>query len=560
MTRSPAAAALVAALTAALGGGCGGAPVRHALPPGPTVAAPAPRLVVVLVIDQWASWSFATRRALFTGGLGRLVGGGVVAERALHPHAFTYTAAGHALLATGAPPAVTGVIGNGWYRAAEGRGRPAEYDPAALVLPVADNPVRMGPDDGASAVALRVDGVADVLRAHRPGSRSVAIALKARAAVMVAGRRPDRVFWFEESLGGFTTSAAYATSLPAWLDAHTRSHPMTGYLTPWQAGDPAQLARVTGLGDDNPGEGDRSGLAAAFPHDPRAAQDPGKALLHMPAGDRAVVDVAIAAVDGEALGRDDTPDLLAISLSSHDYAGHVWGQESWEVLDLLLALDGELGRLLAHLDATVGADRYAVVVSSDHGAVPLIEHGQHAGARRVRTTEVEAAAEAAMAAELGPGDWIAAVSSLTLYGSARLAAAPAAGRERALTAAAAAVAAVPGVRRAGRFDQLACAGAVGLDAALCASYAAGISGPLFVVPAEGSLITDYTAGTHHDTPGPETAEVPLVVWAPGLGLGAGAWPGPAPTTAVLAPIVAALLGVPAPPAARAAVPAWLPRP
>ena len=45
------------------------------------------------------------------------------------------------------------------------------------------------------------------------------------------------------------------------------------------------------------------------------------------------------------LGADDVPDLLAISFSAHDYAGHSWGPDSWEVLDLTLRLDRALGQL-----------------------------------------------------------------------------------------------------------------------------------------------------------------------------------------------------------------------
>jgi L-alanine-DL-glutamate epimerase-like enolase superfamily enzyme len=70
--------------------------------------------------------------------------------------------------------------------------------------------------------------------------------------------------------------------------------------------------------------------------------------------DRAEVDAALAAIAGERLGADDVADYLAISVSSHDYAGHAWGQESWERLDLLLRIDRRIGELLAHLDRTVG--------------------------------------------------------------------------------------------------------------------------------------------------------------------------------------------------------------
>ena len=84
-------------------------------------------------------------------------------------------------------------------------------------------------------------------------------------------------------------------------------------------------------------------------------------------------DTAEAALTGERLGVDEVPDLLAISVSSHDLAGHAWGQESWERLDLLLRLDRRIGEFLDRLDRTIGSDRYAVVLTSDHGGVPMVE-------------------------------------------------------------------------------------------------------------------------------------------------------------------------------------------
>ena len=155
------------------------------------VARARPRLVMLLVIDQLPTWAFERDRALFTGGLARLLREGAVVSAATLPHANTFTAPGHATIGTGATPAVHGVIGNRWFRRDEGLDRPAEHDPSSPVL-------ALGAADGepvkatASARALRVEGLADVLRTASNGrARSVAIALKARAACMVAGRRPS---------------------------------------------------------------------------------------------------------------------------------------------------------------------------------------------------------------------------------------------------------------------------------------------------------------------------------------------------------------------------------
>ena len=58
-----------------------------------------------------------------------------------------------------------------------------------------------------------------------------------------------------------------------------------------------------------------------------------------------VVELALAASTAMGLGRDEVPDLLALSLSGTDYAGHVFGPDSWEYADHLRRADRALARL-----------------------------------------------------------------------------------------------------------------------------------------------------------------------------------------------------------------------
>ena len=69
------------------------------------------------------------------------------------------------------------------------------------------------------------------------------------------------------------------------------------------------------------------------------------------------------------LGRDDAPDFLNVSLSQTDRIGHSFGPLSREQLDNLLRLDRELGEFFTFLDRTVGAGRWVVGLSADHGSL-----------------------------------------------------------------------------------------------------------------------------------------------------------------------------------------------
>lgn len=511
-----------------------------------------PRLVVLVVIDQWPSWVFEEQQQLFTGGIGRLLREGAVAIHAELPYANTLTAVGHATLATGATPNVHGVVGNYWYRRDEERVRAAEYDPDAPVL-------RIGPsldgdtpsaDDGASGRVLRVEGVADVLRRATTGTaHSVTIALKPRAASLMAGRHPDLAIWYEPSAGGMTTSKAYADEAPAWLVTLARDYPVSRYFgATWDPRDPVLLARETKLPDDAPGERSDYGLGAAFPHALTAAKAPAKAIVQTPFADELLAQTVAVALDEEKLGKDAIPDLLAVSFGAHDYAGHDWGPDSWEVLDLTLRLDRVLGELFELLDARVGTDRWAVVVTSDHGATPVVERARLRSARRIPPAEIERAAERAIEVSLGaPGPWVADLVSNNLYLTAKFRAEPEAARERALDAAAAAVASVPGIAFAGRSDRFSSGCQVERDTlrAICLGTVPGAAGELYAYPIAGTSISSYTWGSHHDAPFDDNRRVPLLVKAPGLARQRGD-----ASLLQIAPTLAALLGIDPPEAAR----------
>lgn len=511
-----------------------------------------PRLVVLVVIDQWPSWVFEKQQKLFTGGLRRLLREGGVVMRGELPYANTFTATGHATLATGASPNVHGIIGNYWYRRDEGRVRPAEYDPDAAVHGVAsalDGSV-LAADDGASGRALRVEGVADALaRATAGTARSVAIALKARSACLVAGKRPDLAIWYDAAAGGMTTSKAYASMAPAWLVGLARDFPASRYFdATWDPRDPALLARATKLADDAPGEESNFGLGAAFPHALSSAKSPAKAIVQTPFADELVSQAVAVALDAMQLGKDDVPDLLAISFGAHDYAGHDWGPDSWEVLDVTLRLDRTLGELFELLDARIGENRWAVVVTSDHGASPVPERGRLKSARRIPPSEIELVAEQAIEAQLGaPGPWVEDLVTGNLYLTAKFRALPADTQDPALDAAAAAIAKIPGIAFAGRTDRLSsdCSTEQDTLRAVCLANMPGESGELYVYPQAGSAITVYTFGSAHDAPFDDNRRVPILVKAPGLHRQAGEG-----SLLQVAPTLAALLGIDPPEAAR----------
>ncbi|MDD9933909.1 MAG: alkaline phosphatase family protein [Myxococcales bacterium] len=358
-----------------------------------------PQLMLVIVIDQLGSEAFAKLEPLLSpeGALRRASSRGLVYERVTYAYAATYTAPGHASIYTGAAPRESGVTSNYWIDRRSGRSRSVVDDGQHTVH--GKKGAHAGPD------ALRVPTIADALKAETGGrGKVVSLSLKDRAAVIPGGKRADLALWYDATARGFTTSTYYAETLPEWVGRFQRRHPTAAPGTVWEAAEPERLAQVLGP-DEGPGEGDYKGLGIAFPHRLNEAEDAHSAWRMFPDSSEYLVELALAATRNLGLGEDDATDLLAVSLSGTDYAGHVFGPDSWEYADHLRRADLAIAHLI---DTLSSRTRLSVLITSDHGVAPLPEQRKGNGAgHRVTRKEILATARSAVAAVAGEGDWVA---------------------------------------------------------------------------------------------------------------------------------------------------------
>ena len=89
---------------------------QNSAPPVPkvTAATPAPKLIVMIAVDQFSADLFAEYRGRFTGGLARLASG-VVFPSGYQAHGATETCPGHSTILTGNHPAHTGIVANHYF-------------------------------------------------------------------------------------------------------------------------------------------------------------------------------------------------------------------------------------------------------------------------------------------------------------------------------------------------------------------------------------------------------------------------------------------------------------
>ncbi|HEX6329927.1 MAG TPA: alkaline phosphatase family protein [Actinomycetota bacterium] len=72
-------------------------------------------------------------------------------------------------------------------------------------------------------------------------------------------------------------------------------------------------------------------------------------------------------VEREGFGADDVPDLLYLNYKAIDTIGHLFSADGIEMSDAVRTQDAALERFVDFLDATVGAGRWVMIVTADHG-------------------------------------------------------------------------------------------------------------------------------------------------------------------------------------------------
>ena len=228
---------------------------------------------------------------------------------------------------------------------------------------------RVARSSGRSPANILVSTLSDEMAIHfNRRSKIFAVSVKDRGAVPMAGHT-GKAFWFSKANGQFVTSSYYYKTYPAWVTAWNKKRMAFRYAgTSWRL----LHKRSTYLF----GNRAKRKFKLALPIFPDAFPLPyGKAgskvfttaLTLSPAGDELTLDFAKALIVKEKLGQDDIPDYLAISFSSTDYVGHLFGPSSLESEDNFRRLDRVLADLFSFIDKTVGLDRTLIVLSSDHG-------------------------------------------------------------------------------------------------------------------------------------------------------------------------------------------------
>jgi predicted AlkP superfamily pyrophosphatase or phosphodiesterase len=470
-------------------------------------AAGPPRLLVAVVVDQLRADYLQVFNRHWKHGFRTLLDHGMVFENARYPYLVTVTCAGHATIGTGALPHRHGMINNTWWQRKGRALTGCSSDPATTDITYG-RPIRLGN----SATNLLTPTLADELRGQKPGARVVSVSMKARSAIMLAGRAADAIVWFDDPSGSWATSKAFASEPVPAVKEFIEKNPYEKDLGKvWTLSGPpdSYLNRDAGVG-----ERPLAGWNGLFPHpiNGRGGVDAQFFALWQatPLADAYLGKLATTLVDSFKLGQREGTDFLGVSFSVLDDVGHSYGPDSREIEDVLRQLDVTLGTLIAHLDAKVGRANYVLALSADHGVAPMPVPPRGG---RVATDDVRERIEDALRTAWGPlpkGTYVDAVNFTDVYFADgvydRLRA-----NQTLMTSVIKSIEEIPGVSRVLRTDQLSETSRDPMVRAAALSYMASRNGDLMVIPREYWFMSPRAViGTTHGSPYEYDTHVPVI--------------------------------------------------
>jgi predicted AlkP superfamily pyrophosphatase or phosphodiesterase len=313
------------------------------------------------------------------------------------------TCPGHATILTGSHAYTHLIPLNSWFEPSVGKSIYCVDDDKAPLVGLAAGQL------GVSPKRLQTTTFGDELKAAGHKSQVIAVALKDRSAVMLGGHRADLAIWHDVKTFKWISSQYYLKDgkLPDWINELNKGiETRVSKKVKWEA-----QGQATGLSD---APSDKA-FSREFVYGSKEA-------LQTPVGVDLTTEAALAAIKAYKLGARQTPDILAVSYSSHDLLGHQMGANSRELEELTIHEDRSLSDLFTALEKSVpgGMKNVLVVLTADHGIAPTVAHSQ-SGQYETGSIDDDALAKRlneTLNEKFGKpseGSWISANHSLNFY-------------------------------------------------------------------------------------------------------------------------------------------------
>jgi len=332
-----------------------------------------PKLIVGIVIDQMCyEYLYRYQEKFGKSGFLKLMNAGTNCRNTEYNYVPTFTGPGHASIYTGTTPGNHGIVGNEWFDRENSKIIGCVEDKSVSSVGTTSSEGMCSPQN------LKTNTITDQLKLTYPSAKVISMSIKDRGAILPGGHLSDGSYWFDYSSGKFVTSTFFESALPTWVnDFNALAYPDKYMQETWNTLYDLNSYKESGP-DNSPYEQIFPGKTTpTFPYDLKSMNS-GKTNYNIftatPYANTFLTDFAINSLKNEQLGQDSQADMLCISYSTPDIAGHSFGPYSVELEDLYLRLDLEIARLITELEATVGKGQFVLFLTADHAVVPVPQY------------------------------------------------------------------------------------------------------------------------------------------------------------------------------------------
>jgi predicted AlkP superfamily pyrophosphatase or phosphodiesterase len=337
--------------------------------------AQAPKLTVIIVIDQFSYHYLPKLKPYLTGGLKLLINEGVNYTNTFYPHSMPGTCAGHTLLSTGTVGYYHGIVNNKWFN---DQGKTIACDDDTIERAAVFGTQGGLYTYGKSARNILVDNLSDQLMLYSyPHAQNHvwSLSIKSRAAIPMAGKLGNAL-WLDDSTGNFTSSLAYFKKLPDWVIQFNKETPinkLTQFI--WEPFYPQKnpaykFADISNYKYSSLSES-MLGKVLSINHQTKQGYD--ELYNKSPLANEHLINFAKACIEENYANKKSDRFILWLSLSSLDKVGHTYGPYSKEALDMIYHMDAQIGAFIKYLHTKADPKDTLLILTADHGIQPIPE-------------------------------------------------------------------------------------------------------------------------------------------------------------------------------------------
>jgi hypothetical protein len=334
---------------------------------GQKIPPPKPKLIVGITISGMQYDYLSVYWDKFgEQGFKKMATTGAQCKNARYRYLITDPGAGYASIATGTMPSDHGIVSDYWYDRVSNE----------IIYAIDDKKqTTVGGSYGTgsySPVSLNSRTLSDELMVKsRFRSRSIGISMDPMAAVLMAGHTATGAYWLDPENANWITSSYYADSLPGWVNQFNLKNYRDIYLErSWETLLPISEYSESML-DNNEYETGFGGQIT-FPYDLNRISTIGnrerdyRVLKSIPWGNTFTLDMAIAAIVNEELGKRNVTDMIHIGFNATSHLSNYFSTWSVEVEDTYLRLDQDLAHLLEFLESELGLENVLIYLTAEN--------------------------------------------------------------------------------------------------------------------------------------------------------------------------------------------------